>query len=66
MKRNGVASPSDIDGAHEICDLPRFQRPVCPFQLGNLSTLRQLDEEKTEKLGAKAEAILVSWLERHG
>jgi len=66
MKKNGVASPSDIKGVDKIRDMMRFQTLLCPFQLGNELMLKQIDDTKKAELRAKTEADLVQWLEKHG
>jgi hypothetical protein len=66
MRKIGVVSPSDIKGVDKICDMVRLQTLLCPFQLGNESMLKQMDDEKKAELWAKTEADLVQWLEKHG
>lgn len=66
MKKCGVVSQSDIRGVAEIRGLLHLQALLCPYQLGNESMLKQLDDEKRAEMRAKTEEDLIQWLEKHG
>jgi hypothetical protein len=66
MKKCGIVSQSDIRGMDEIRDLLHLQTLLCPYQLGNESMLKQLDEKKRAEMRTKTEADLIQWLEKHG
>ncbi|ODA75857.1 hypothetical protein RJ55_08498 [Drechmeria coniospora] len=65
-KRNGVLTPSEIQGARQIVDLLRFQNLLCPYSLANESYVKKMGEEKTTERRVQTEADLVQWLSNHG
>jgi hypothetical protein len=66
MKKSGVVSPSDMKGMDKIHDMWRLQTLLCPWQLVDEFTLKQMDDEKKAELRAKVEADLVQLLEKLG
>ncbi|KYK54910.1 Protein kinase-like domain protein [Drechmeria coniospora] len=65
-KRNGVLTPSEIQGARQIVDLLRFQNLLCPYSLANESYVKKMGEEKTTERRVQTEADIVQWLSNHG
>ena len=66
MKKMGVVSSSDIDGADRIRDMALLQTLLCPFQLSSENSLRKMDDAEKAELRANTEADLDQWLKKHG